>query len=61
MCEIEDQTWCVWLAFTQGNGQGNSFVSLWEGFRFGMFDGLTILVFIVAVVAILFMHKKGII
>ena len=59
MCEVEDNTWCVWLSFAQGNKQGDSFISLWEGAQLPMFTGVTILVFILACVAIFFMAKKG--
>jgi len=30
-CATEDSTWCTWHADTQGNGQGRSFVTLWDG------------------------------
>lgn len=29
-CETEDDTWCYWDAELRGNGEGNSFISLWE-------------------------------
>ena len=31
-CATEDSTWCHWDAETQGNGQGTSFTTYWEGF-----------------------------
>lgn len=31
-CATEDDTWCHWSADTQGNGQGHSFTTYWEGF-----------------------------
>lgn len=29
-CPTEDSNWCYWDAAKQGNGQGTSFISLWE-------------------------------
>lgn len=31
-CRAEDDTWCHWNASVQGNGQGHSFTTYWEGF-----------------------------
>jgi hypothetical protein len=31
VCEVEDSTFCAWNAKTQGNGLGQSFITLWEG------------------------------
>lgn len=31
-CRTEDDTWCHWNAVTQGNGEGESFTTYWEGF-----------------------------
>lgn len=31
-CATEDDTWCHWNAVTQGNGEGESFTTYWEGF-----------------------------
>lgn len=30
-CEFEDSSWCTWYADVQGNGQGESFTSTWDG------------------------------
>lgn len=29
-CSTEDSNWCYWDAARQGNGQGTSFIALWE-------------------------------
>lgn len=31
-CHTESDTWCHWNAVTQGNGEGTSFTTYWEGF-----------------------------
>jgi hypothetical protein len=31
-CPTEDSTMCYWDASTKGNGIGQSFLSLWDGF-----------------------------
>jgi hypothetical protein len=31
-CPEEDATMCIWDASVQGNGIGQSFLSLWDGF-----------------------------
>lgn len=28
-CEYEDSSWCYWQADRMGNGEGQSFISLW--------------------------------
>jgi len=61
MCESEDSTWCYWDAATQGNGHGNSFISLWEGTTVTVMDGITLLAFIAGCGVLWFMYKKGII
>jgi len=60
-CETEDSQWCIWNASVQGNGKGQSFISLWEGATINMVTGITILALIVASGVLWFMHKKGII
>ena len=60
-CETEDSTWCIWNAAQQGNGKGQSFISLWEGTTINMVTGITILALIVASGVLWFMHKKGVI
>ena len=60
-CETEDSQWCIWNAAQQGNGQGSSFISLWEGMTINMVTGITILALIVASGVLWFMHKKGVI
>lgn len=30
-CRTEDDTWCHWNATVQGNGEGRSFTTYWEG------------------------------
>lgn len=30
-CPTEDSTWCYWDATSRGNGNGESFIALWEG------------------------------
>lgn len=29
-CPTEDSNWCYWDAARMGNGQGTSFIALWE-------------------------------
>lgn len=40
MCPTEDSTWCIWNAAAQGNKQGTSFISLWEGTAITAMDGI---------------------
>ena len=60
-CVVEDDTWCIWNASEHGNGQGSSFVSLWEGATVTIMDGITLLAFIAGVAIVWFMYKKGVI
>jgi hypothetical protein len=59
MCEYEDSTWCVWLAWTRGNGKGNSFISLWDGAQINMVNGLTFLALLAATFVIWWLASNG--
>lgn len=59
MCECEDSTWCVWNASAQGNGKGESFISLWEGATINMVNGITILALVSAVAIIWWLASNG--